>query len=187
MTIAAPVPESYNPDSGPGSRPSRASWIGWAGTAVVVAAMWPATVGGLTGFSVVERSPEGSRMVGGDLVVSIRQPDYEVGELVAFERALADSADDASGQDRRAVGRVADVVATPSGAAYVVADAADDPAPGEAVAGAEVVGRVVMRIPGAGYALDPVIVPFAAAAVAGTVAFVLLRLARRGRPPGSGG
>lgn len=187
VTIAAPVPESHNPDSGPGSRPRRTSWIGWAGTAVVVAAMWPATIGGLTGFSVVERAPEGSLMAGGDLVVSLRQSGYAVGELVAYERPLAESASDAPGEDRRAVGRVADVVSTPSGVAYVVADTADGPASGEAVSSADVVGRVVMRIPGAGYALDPVVVPYATAAVAGTVAFVVLRLARRGRPLGAAG
>lgn len=180
MAIAAPVPESHNPDSGTGIRP-RAAWIGWVGTALVIAAILPTTVGGLARLTVVEGAgADDGAVSSGDLVVSLWQPTYAPGDVVAVHPT--EGRTDAGSST---IGRVVSRAESSTGTAYTIeADPDAGPAAAPIPAG-DLIGQVVLRIPGAGILLEPVVAPFAAAIAAGVASFLLLRLGRRGRRPAS--
>jgi signal peptidase len=51
---------------------------------VALVAFWPAQYGGITGLTVVDGESMEPTYVTGDLVVSIRQPSYSVGDIISY-------------------------------------------------------------------------------------------------------
>lgn len=58
--------------------------VGLVLAAVAVVMLWPATWGGITGLTVVNGHSMEPTFSGGDLVVTVRQSSYDVGDVVSY-------------------------------------------------------------------------------------------------------
>lgn len=112
--------------------------------AAAVALLWPASWGGITGLTVVQGNSMLPTYRTGDLVVSIRQPGYAVGDIVSFTVPEGQA-----GAGGRVIHRVLSVE---QGADPVYRTKGDGNAtPDEwRITGADVMGRALLQLPGVG-------------------------------------
>lgn len=117
----------------------------WVVTLAVVALLWPGAWGGLLGLTLVQgRSMEPTYFTG-DLVVTLRQPAYRVGDVVSFEVP-----DGQAGAGGRAIHRISAVETNASGEAYVtLGDNNAQPDPW-LIPPDHVMGRAIAQVPGLG-------------------------------------
>lgn len=87
---AAPEPSTFPVDgSGPAPstirRPSPVRrFFSVLAAAAIIGVLWPAQFGGITGLTIVSGQSMEPLYRTGDLVVSVRQPDYAVGDVVSY-------------------------------------------------------------------------------------------------------
>lgn len=150
--------------------------LGWLLLGVAIVLLWPAQFGGITGLTVVNgRSMEPGYRTG-DLIISIRQPSYAVGDVVSFQVPEGQA-----GAGGRVIHRIVEV-GTVDGRPQFTSQGDNNPRADAWRFGAQdVLGRAVLRVPGAGGWLAPGGSPLLLAIALGAV--VTLLLWGEDRPP----
>lgn len=125
--------------------------MGWTLLLVMIVALWPAAWGGLTGFSVVEGTSMESVYHTNDVVLTLRQSSYAVGDVVAFE---VPSAQEGSGE--QIIHRI--VAVENSGDEPIFSTQGDNNASLDPwkIGTVDVVGKVVLHTPDIGAAFGGV-------------------------------
>lgn len=148
--------------------------LSWLLLAVAVIALWPAQWGGLTGLTIVSGQSMEPTYHTGDLIVTLRQPGYAVGDVITY--LVPEGQPGAGG---RAIHRIAEL----DGASFTTRgdnNTADDP---WRVTASDVTGRAVYQLPGAGWLWSAQVLPFLIAVTVG----VLVTLLLWPTPPGEDG
>lgn len=150
----------------------------WLALIAGVAALWPATWGGFTGLTVVHGASMQPTYQTSDLVFTLRQPTYEVGDIVSYEVPAGQPG--AGGRVIHRIVSFADeqpVVFTTKGDNNPEADA-------WLITSEDIFGKAVLQLPGIGAGLTSRNYALLIGAVAGFVVLVLLwPSSRRGANP----
>jgi len=174
-STAAPALDSATRESNAGAAASRRAprrlrgWLGWVAVAILAIGLWPANWGGLTGFTIVNGHSMDPTFASGDLIISMRLPAYHVGDIVSYEIP-----DDEFGAGQRVIHRIFAIDDSTGTSTYVTKGDNNPDIDEWRPASANVLGRVILRIPGAGILLDPGLLPYEAAGIAGILVTVLL-------------
>jgi signal peptidase I len=115
---------------------------------VVVAAiaLWPAQYGGLTGMTVIKSESMQPTYFPGDLVVSIRLPEYQVGQVISY---LVPMGQDGAGQ--RIIHRITEIDTSTGGPIYTTIGDNNFGAPDPWLIGPkDVMGTALFALPGFG-------------------------------------
>jgi signal peptidase len=126
---------------------------------VAVALLWPARYGGITGLTVVSGHSMEPTFHTGDLLLSIKQPSYRVGDIVSYTVAPGQP-----GAGGRVIHRIIAVDA--SGHYQTRGDNNPDIDPWRSTA-RDVMGREIFSLAGAGTFLGPASAPAALGLVFG--------------------
>lgn len=152
------------------ARPRRAGRVertvlAWLLLAVAVVVLWPAPWGGTLGLTIVSGHSMEPTYHTGDLVLTVRQPGYAVGEVVSY--VVPDGQPGAGG---RVIHRI---VEADGGTVTTRGDnnAAADP---WTFTPSDITGRAVLQLPGVGLLWSPAVFPFLIAIVIGALVTMLL-------------
>lgn len=145
-------------------------------TAVAVVLLWPATWGGIFGLTIVNGNSMMPTLSSGDLVVTMRQPSYGVGDVVSYVVPRGQA-----GAGGHVIHRIREIDETGPRPVFV-SQGDNNPQPDPWRFGPEdVYGRAVARVPGLAGAVAGFVFPAAVGAVA-TLAFLAWAWPRRARP-----
>lgn len=133
---------------------------------VAVALLWPARYGGISGLTVVSGHSMEPTFHTGDLLLSIRQPSYRVGDIISYTVAAGQP-----GAGGRVIHRIAAI--DDSGRYRTQGDNNPDSDPWRSTSG-DVMGREIFSIPGVGTLLGPASAPAALGLVFGGLVTVLI-------------
>ena len=125
--------------------------MGWPLLLVMIVALWPAAWGGLTGFSVVDGTSMESAYDTNDVVLTLRQSSYAVGDIVSYK---VPAGQEASGQQI-----IHRIVAVENSADEPIFSTQGDNDPSLdpwKISTVDVVGKVVLHAPGIGAAFSGV-------------------------------
>jgi signal peptidase len=121
---------------------------GWVVLAFAFIALWPAQFGGITGMTVVNGHSMEPTYVTGDLIVSVRQPHYEVGDIVSYQVPEGQA-----GAGGRVIHRISAVSAGVGGPRYATQGDNNPEADPWVISDGDILGQAVVRIPHAGVGL----------------------------------
>ncbi|MCA0253656.1 MAG: S26 family signal peptidase [Actinobacteria bacterium] len=141
------------------------SALGWLLLAVAIVALWPAQWGGITGLTIVSGQSMEPAYHTGDLVVTIRQPGYAVGDVISYRVPAGQP-----GAGGRVIHRIESIQA---GVLRTLGDNNSDTDPWVFTA-ADITGRAIFHLPGVGLLWSPTVLPLILAAIAGLAVTVLL-------------
>jgi len=143
--------------------------IGWVVLGIAIVLLWPAQLGGLTGLTVVNGHSMEPTYVTDDLIVSMRQPHYHVGDIVSYEVPAGQN-----GAGGRVIHRIVSVQTVDGAMVYGTRGDNNPQADPWVIGDADVLGRAVLRLPGVGIALTPDGAPIVLAVALGAVVTLLL-------------
>jgi len=147
----------------------------WALTLLLVAAVWPATWGGITGLTFVQGHSMEPTYYTGDLVLTIRQPAYEVGDVISFQVPPGQA-----GEGGRAIHRISAVGTLDGAEAYVTLGDNNAEADPWLTPSRHIMGRAVAHVPKVGLLLGS---SLQRTLLAGAAALVVLALLWPSRAP----
>lgn len=150
-------------------------------TAVAIVLLWPATWGGIFGLTIVNGNSMMPTLSSGDLVITMRQPSYGVGDIVSSVVPGGQA-----GAGGHVIHRIREVDASGPRPVFV-SQGDNNPHPDAWRFGAEdVYGRAVSRVPGLTGVFAGVVFPAAVGAVA-ALAFLAWAWPRRADPAAAHG
>ena len=139
--------------------------LSWLLLAAAVVVLWPAPWGGFTGLTIVSGHSMEPTYYTGDLVVTTRQSDYLVGDVVAYR--VPEGQPGAGG---RVIHRI---VSIENGVITTLGDNNADVDPWVFTA-ADVTGKAFLHVPGVGLLWGPKVLPLIIAVVVGLGVTILL-------------
>lgn len=147
------------------SQPLR-TLLSWTMLLVAVALLWPSQLGGLTGLTVVHGQSMEPTYSTGDVVVTLRQPGYGPGDVISYE--VPDGQPGAGGH---VIHRVHSIGAD---GRYLTIGDNNDTLDAWTITDADVIGKAVLHLPGAGVVFTPQVLPYVVAMSLGAIVTVLL-------------
>lgn len=142
---------------------------GWLLLAAAAILLWPASLGGLTGLTVVSGQSMEPTYVTGDLVVTWRSAGYEIGDIVSYTVPAGQP-----GEGGHVIHRVSDVTMIDGEPVYTTLGDNNPAADQWQLTTGDITGAAVIHVPGAGALLGPALLPYLAAAAIGAIVTVLL-------------
>jgi len=139
--------------------------LSWLLLALAVVALWPAQWGGFLGLTIVSGHSMEPTYYTGDLVVTVRQPGYAVGDVVSYRVPAGQP-----GAGGRVIHRIESIQ---NGVIVTEGDNNPDIDPWVFATG-DVTGRAVLHIPGVGLMWSPSVLPVIIAIIVGIAVTVLL-------------
>ncbi len=136
-------------------------------TAIVL--LWPAQFGGITGLTIVDGTSMEPGYVTGDLVVSVRQPDYRVGEIVSYQ--VPEGQPGAGG---RVIHRIVAAEGTGSDKVFTTKGDNNPSIDPWQFSAEDVLGKALFHIPTVGIALKQISQPIVVGLVSGLLVTLLL-------------
>jgi len=143
--------------------------LGWLVLALAIVALWPAQFGGLTGLTVVDGRSMEPTFAGGDLVISLRQPSYGVGDVVSYRIPEGETA-----AGSRVIHRIVSETSVEGETRYTSRGDSNAEPDAWAFGTRDILGRAVLRVPEAGAWFAPVGSPWLLALALGSVVTLLL-------------
>lgn len=174
--------------SRPSRRARRSAWSGKhsslrillrnAGSALllmlIIAALWPANLGGVTGFTVVQGQSMEPTYVTGDLVMTLQQPAYEVGDVITY--LVPEGQPGAGG---RVIHRIIEQRETADQLIYVTQGDNNVERDPWVIGPDHIVGHALWHIPGLGQILGARSYPLIIAGAAATIVLIFLWPSRK--------
>ncbi len=143
--------------------------LGWAAILLLALLIWPSNWGGLTGLTIVNGHSMDPTFGSGDLVVSVKQSSYAVGDIISYEIPVGEF-----GAGHRVVHRIFAIDETTGSPRYLTKGDNNLDIDEWRPAVSNVLGRVILRLPGFGNLLSPTWLPYEAGALAGILVTILI-------------
>ena len=162
--------------SGTRSRPRvflrNASWAILVGA--IVLALWPAHLGGVTGFTVVNGHSMEPTYVTGDLVLTLQQSHYEVDDVISYVVPEGQP-----GEGGRVIHRIIEQQGSANAPQYLTQGDNNAEADPWIIAPTDIVGRARGHLPGLGRLLGSNSYPLMVAGAAAVIVLVFLWPSRK--------
>ena len=144
--------------------------FGWLAVVLIGIALWPATLGGITGLTVVNGESMSPTYTTGDVAVTVKVPSYSPGDVISFTVP--------EGQPGAGGFVIHRVLTAETGEYTTIGD--NNPNPDQwVITDADITGKSVARLPGVGLILTPQVLPYVVALALGGIVTVLLWVPRR--------
>ena len=172
--LAVVLPQALRNPGGP-TRPGRwrrirAAW-NWALLALAAVVLWPATLGGVTGLTIVAGDSMLPTYTTGDVAVTLKMTSYHPGDVISYTVP--------EGQPGAGGHVIHRVLTAESGQYTTIGD--NNSSPDTWVIGdSDILGKAVARVPGVGVVFTPQVLPYVVALALGGIVTVLLWSPRAG-------
>lgn len=141
---------------------------------LIVIALWPANLGGVTGFTVVQGQSMEPTYVTGDVVMTVQRPSYDVGDVVSYVVPEGQP-----GEGGRVIHRITENIGTDTDPQYVTQGDNNAELDPWIIAPKDIVGNALGHIPGLGRVLGANSYPLIIAGAAAIIVLIFLWPSRK--------